>query len=166
MANEPDGWVHSIDRCVFEHWPSPLTIVFAALAVSRAIQMRTGLSIAKVVKLLRPLRSATIHINGATQTFPPEIPDPERKILDDLGFKPGTRQNVQTQVRRAGLFTIHQGNRSHLKFDPNYYLRRLDVATMVLQPRNFGDSAQTDDRHAQRNVPTRSGDRAASALAI
>ena len=66
-----------------------LTIVFAALAVSHAIQSRTGLSIAKVVKLLRPLRSATIHINGATQTFPPEIPDPERKILDDLGFKPG-----------------------------------------------------------------------------
>lgn len=66
-----------------------LTIVFAALAVSHAIQSRTGLSIAKVVKLLRPLRSATIHINGATQTFPPAIPDTERKILTDLGFKPG-----------------------------------------------------------------------------
>jgi len=66
-----------------------LTIVFAALAVSHAIQSRTGLSIAKVVKQLRPLRSATININGATQTFPPEIPDTERKILTDLGFKPG-----------------------------------------------------------------------------
>jgi len=66
-----------------------LTIVFAALAVSHAIQSRTGLSIAKVVKTLRPLRSATININGATQTFPPEIPDTERKILTDLGFKPG-----------------------------------------------------------------------------
>ena len=66
-----------------------LTIVFAALAVSHAIQSRTGLSIAKVVKQLRPLRSATININGATQTFPPEIPDAERKILTDLGFKPG-----------------------------------------------------------------------------
>ena len=66
-----------------------LTIVFTALAVAHAIQSRTGLSIAKVVKTLRPLRSATIHINGATQTFPPEIPDTERKILTDLGFKPG-----------------------------------------------------------------------------
>jgi transposase len=66
-----------------------LTIVFAALAVSHAIQSRTGLSIAKVVKQLRPLRSATININGATQTFPPAIPDTERKILTDLGFKPG-----------------------------------------------------------------------------
>ncbi|MGV9799584.1 IS1634 family transposase, partial [Mycobacterium sp. NPDC003449] len=66
-----------------------LTIVFAALAVSHAVQSRTGLSIAKVVKMLRPLRSATITINGATQTFPPAIPDPERKILSDLGFTPG-----------------------------------------------------------------------------
>lgn len=66
-----------------------LTIVFTALAVSHAIQSRTGLSIAKVVKLLRPLRSATINVNGATQTFPPAIPQTERKILDDLGFKPG-----------------------------------------------------------------------------
>lgn len=66
-----------------------LTIVFAALAVSHAIQSRTGVSIAKVVKTLRPLRSATININGATQTFPPAIPEAERKILTDLGFKPG-----------------------------------------------------------------------------
>jgi Transposase DDE domain len=44
-----------------------LTIVFTALAVSHAIQARTGLAIAKVVKQLRPLRSATITINGATQ---------------------------------------------------------------------------------------------------
>jgi hypothetical protein len=66
-----------------------LTIVFAALAVSHAIQSRTGLSIAKVVKQLRPLRNATININGATQTFPPAIPDAERKILTNLGFKPG-----------------------------------------------------------------------------
>ena len=66
-----------------------LTIVFAALAVAHAIQSRTGPSIAKVVKQLRPLRTATITINGATQAFPPAIPDPERKLLTDLGFTPG-----------------------------------------------------------------------------
>lgn len=66
-----------------------LTIVFTALAVSHAIQSRTGLSIGKVVKQLRPLRSATISINGATQTFPPEIPSDQRKILASLGIKPG-----------------------------------------------------------------------------
>ncbi len=66
-----------------------LTIVFAALAISHVIQSRTGVSIAKVIKALRPLRSATININGATQTFPAAIPHAERKILTDLGFKPG-----------------------------------------------------------------------------
>jgi len=66
-----------------------LSIVFTALAVSHAIQARTGLAIAKVVKQLRTLRSATITINGATQTFPPEIPDAQRKILTHLGYKPG-----------------------------------------------------------------------------
>ncbi|MCV7192152.1 IS1634 family transposase [Mycolicibacterium brumae] len=62
-----------------------LTIVFAALAVSHAIQSRTGESIAKVVKGLRPLRSATIAINGTTHTFPPEIPSSAQEILRCLG---------------------------------------------------------------------------------
>lgn len=66
-----------------------LTIVSAALAVAHAIQARTGLAIGKVVKQLRPLRSATIVINGATQTFPPAIPHAQRRLLTDLGFKPG-----------------------------------------------------------------------------
>ena len=66
-----------------------LTIVFTALAVAHTIQTRTGLSIAKVVKQLRPLRSATISINGATETFPPAIPEAQRKILTHLGIKPG-----------------------------------------------------------------------------
>ena len=34
----------------------------------------------------RPLRSATITINGATQTFPPDIAEPQRKILTALGI--------------------------------------------------------------------------------
>lgn len=52
-------------------------------------QSRTGLSIAQVVKQLRPLRSATITINGATQTFPLAIPADQRQILDALGLKTG-----------------------------------------------------------------------------
>jgi hypothetical protein len=66
-----------------------LSIVFTALAVAHAIQSRTGLSISKVVKQLRPLRSATININGTTQTFPPAIPEAHREILTSLGVKPG-----------------------------------------------------------------------------
>ena len=55
-----------------------LTIVFAALAVARTAQARTGLTVRRIVRTLRPLRSATIAINGAEQTFPPHIsPDLE-----------------------------------------------------------------------------------------
>jgi len=50
-----------------------LTIVFTALAVSRTIQERTGWSIRKVLRHLRPLRSATITINAGTRTFDPAI---------------------------------------------------------------------------------------------
>ena len=64
-----------------------LTIVFTALAVAHCIQERSGLAIANVIKQLRPLRTATIVINGASQAFPPEIPEPQRKILTDLGIK-------------------------------------------------------------------------------
>ncbi|MGV0579269.1 IS1634 family transposase [Mycolicibacterium elephantis] len=67
-----------------------LTIVVTALAVAHNIQERTGLAIAKVVKQLRPLRSATIAINGTTETFPPEVPEPQRKILNSLNIpEPG-----------------------------------------------------------------------------
>ncbi|MDK3258973.1 IS1634 family transposase, partial [Blastococcus capsensis] len=45
-----------------------LTVVFTALAVAREVQNRTGLAIGNVIRQLRPLRSATVAINGATQT--------------------------------------------------------------------------------------------------
>ena len=66
-----------------------LSIVFTALAVSHAIQDKTGLAIANVVKQLRPLRSATITINGTSQTFPPQIPDAQADILAHLGIETG-----------------------------------------------------------------------------
>ena len=58
-----------------------LTIVFTALAVSREVQNRTGLTIRNVVRQLRPLRSATIAINATSQTFPPQIPADKQAIL-------------------------------------------------------------------------------------
>jgi transposase len=61
-----------------------LTIVFTALAVSREIQNRTGLSIRNLNRQLRPLRSATIAINGTEQTFPPAIPNDKQAILDAI----------------------------------------------------------------------------------
>ncbi|TNU72778.1 IS1634 family transposase [Miniimonas arenae] len=53
-----------------------LTIVFTALAISRTIQDRTGLSIRRFLRQLKPLRSATIEINGVITTLPPAI-DPD-----------------------------------------------------------------------------------------
>ncbi len=61
-----------------------LTIVFAALAVSRLVQERTGLAIGHVVKKLRPLRSATIAINGTRHTFPPQVEPEIREILNRI----------------------------------------------------------------------------------
>jgi len=61
-----------------------LTIVFAALAVSREAQARTGLSINKIVKTLRPLRTATITIGDRQIAVPPRVPDDAQRLLDDL----------------------------------------------------------------------------------
>jgi hypothetical protein len=61
-----------------------LTIVFAALAVSREAQARTGMSINKIVKTLRPLRTATITLGRQQITAEPRIPAAARQILDDL----------------------------------------------------------------------------------
>jgi hypothetical protein len=61
-----------------------LTVVFAALAVSREAQARTGLSINKIVKTLRPLRTATITLGRQQITAEPRIPAAAQRILDDL----------------------------------------------------------------------------------
>ena len=61
-----------------------LTIVFAALAVSREAQARTGASINKIVKTLRPLRTATITLGGRLIAVPPRVPEEAQRLLDDL----------------------------------------------------------------------------------
>ena len=61
-----------------------LTIVFTALAISRTVQNRTGLSIRRVLRILRPLRSATIEINGTICTFPPALGPAETAIINAL----------------------------------------------------------------------------------
>ncbi len=61
-----------------------LTIVFAALAISRDLQDRTGISIKKLVRTLRTIRSATIELNGQRLTLDPEIPPAARELLTTL----------------------------------------------------------------------------------
>ncbi|MFE7630055.1 hypothetical protein [Kocuria sp. NPDC057446] len=50
------------------------TIVFTTLALSRTVQARIGLATRNLILQLRPLRSATIAINGTAQTLAPDIP--------------------------------------------------------------------------------------------
>jgi transposase len=64
-----------------------LTIVFAALAVARAMQQRTRLTIRKILRELRPLRSASIELGGTIHEFHPEITDAHANLLKDLGFR-------------------------------------------------------------------------------
>ncbi|MBA2390999.1 MAG: IS1634 family transposase [Geodermatophilaceae bacterium] len=61
-----------------------LTIVFTALAVSREVQDRTGLSLRRVLRTLKPLRSATVEINGVITTIPPALSPHETEILSAL----------------------------------------------------------------------------------
>ena len=75
-------------RPVFHHQrdsiEAHLTVVFAALAVSRHLQEATATSIKKIVQTLRAARSATIEINGQRLTLDPELPNTARDILNRL----------------------------------------------------------------------------------
>jgi tetratricopeptide (TPR) repeat protein len=62
-----------------------LTIVFAALAIGRNIEYQTGISIKQFVKLLRPIRSGIVTINGNEFLAKPEIPDTVKSVLNRLG---------------------------------------------------------------------------------
>jgi transposase len=73
---------HRLEDSIQAH----LTIVFAALAVSREAQARTGLSISRILKTLRPLRSATITIGAQQVTAQPRIPAEARTLLSNLGW--------------------------------------------------------------------------------
>ena len=61
-----------------------LTIVFAALAISRHLQDQSGVSIKKLVHTLRPLQSVTIDIAGHTIAAEPTITPEASKILTAL----------------------------------------------------------------------------------
>jgi Transposase DDE domain len=61
-----------------------LTIVFAALAVARHLQDRTGVSIRRLVQVLRPLRTVTITIAGQPLTAQPRLGPDAVAILDTI----------------------------------------------------------------------------------
>lgn len=61
-----------------------LTVVFAALAIARDLQERTGLSLKKIITTLRPLRSVDVQIAGHTLTAEPTLTPQAIEILDAL----------------------------------------------------------------------------------
>lgn len=72
-------------RPVFHHQretiEAHLSVVFAALAITRYLTDTTGVSIKKIVTTLRAVRSATIEINGQHLTLDQEPPAEVRHIL-------------------------------------------------------------------------------------
>jgi len=54
-----------------------LTIVFAALAMGKMIEYKTGISVKRFVNIMRPIRSGIVNINGqeypAEADIPPEV---------------------------------------------------------------------------------------------
>jgi hypothetical protein len=52
--------------------------------LSREVQNRTGLSLRRVLRTLKPLRSATVQINGVTATLPPTLSPDEEALLNAL----------------------------------------------------------------------------------
>lgn len=79
-------------RPVFHHKreaiEAHLTVVFAALAVSRFIEARTGISVRKFVRQLSEVRTGVISVNGVRHTIRPKVP-PETAttlaMLNDSG---------------------------------------------------------------------------------
>jgi mRNA-degrading endonuclease RelE of RelBE toxin-antitoxin system len=62
-----------------------LTIVLAALAISRSIEQQTGISIKQFVKLLRPIRSGIVTINDIEVLAEPDVPEQAKMVLNKLG---------------------------------------------------------------------------------
>lgn len=61
-----------------------LTIVFAALAITRYIEAMTGLSIKKFFRKLAPIRTGVVSVNGSSLLLKPLIPDDVTALLKRL----------------------------------------------------------------------------------
>ena len=61
-----------------------LTIVLAALGISKQIEYQTGISISQFVKILRPIRSGLAVINGNELLLEPVVPSSVKLIINKL----------------------------------------------------------------------------------
>lgn len=62
-----------------------LTVVFAAMAVSRVVQEATGVSVKKFVKLLAPVKDGVVLIDGVEHRIPAAVSDEIAEIITKLG---------------------------------------------------------------------------------
>lgn len=63
-----------------------LTVVFTALAIARDLQARSGWSLKKIIRALRPLQQVTIRVAGGQQLHAePALPDDIAEMLTRLG---------------------------------------------------------------------------------
>ena len=77
-------WKSGVFHHQHEAIEAHLSVVFAALAITRYLTNTTGKSIKKIVQTLRPLRSVIIGINNHELTAEPTITTDAREILDRL----------------------------------------------------------------------------------
>ncbi len=61
-----------------------LTIVFAALAIGTVITNRTGISVKRFIRLIRPIRSGSVNINGKEYPAEADIQQDIHKLLKKL----------------------------------------------------------------------------------
>lgn len=75
-------------RPVFHHRresiEAHLTVVFAALAITRYLTEVTGVSIKKIIQALRNVRSATVEINGKHLTLEPKITPETQQLINKI----------------------------------------------------------------------------------
>ena len=80
-------------RPIYQHRRDPieahLTIVFAALAVSRWIEAQTGWSIRKFIRTARRYKTIEIQADAHTITAANPLPDDLRVALDHVHDDPG-----------------------------------------------------------------------------
>ncbi len=62
-----------------------LTVVLAALAVGRRIESRSHRSLKQLVRMLRPIRSGVVVLNGQEYTAQEEISEDIHRLLKKLG---------------------------------------------------------------------------------
>ena len=72
------------------HWKreaieAHLTVVLAALAVGRRVESRSQMSLKQLIKILRPIRSGVIVLNGQEYFAQEEISEDIHILLEKLG---------------------------------------------------------------------------------